>query len=134
MAWTDRNVGVIEAFRDHLDDKLNERFGYGEILLQIEGMALLKDVFDLSSERGAHGTNPAHSGISVQYSAVLLHERRLTINFKYIKYGQFHLPIPRPPTFRQGVRRERNQRRNDPRRQECTIGLRRRLAEAYRTV
>lgn len=52
MAWTDRNVGVIEAFRDHLDDKLNERFGYGEILLQIEGMALLKDVFDLSSERG----------------------------------------------------------------------------------
>lgn len=52
MAWTDRNVGVIEAFRDHLDDKLNERFGYGEILLQIEGMALLKDVFDISSERG----------------------------------------------------------------------------------
>ena len=52
MAWTDRNVGVIEAFRDHLDDKLNERFGYGEILLQIEGIALLKDVFDLSSERG----------------------------------------------------------------------------------
>lgn len=60
MAWTDRNVGVIEAFRDHLDDKLNERFGYGEILLQIEGMALLKDVFDLSSERGGarHESSP----------------------------------------------------------------------------
>ena len=53
---------------------------------------------------------------------------------RHDEYKWDFVQIPRPPTLRQRVRRERNQRGNETSGQERAAGLRRRLAETHRAV